>query len=483
MGFKKITAFRNKNISVEAIKNAGFMLEQDDKGEWNNIVAINLDKLCKSFMEKHRLVYHRSGVFYQEVKGVYVDVDDNRFSRILKSHLNKYADYLWSKPLDGVIRNEYAVHSNRVDDFDVDKNILNLKSGLFNLDTYEQKPHRQDHYSIIQLPIHYDPSAEAPLFQKFLEDTFNGDDELIDLVTQMMGYMLTAETKAEVAFICYGIGSNGKSTLIKVITELVGRANICNVPLSDLGNSFTRLSLMGKLVCACTENEKDGAGSSSFQTGMFKSIISGDDIDVEIKNGARFSITPTVKFLFAFNNLPLTKDATYGFFRKIIIIPFNRIIDDNMKNPQLPNELKKELDGIFNVALKGLTKLRQNNYKFPIPQAVKKELSKYRSTINPLIEYVSENIEVSPDNREFNKTLYQDYKKWADDADLLKEGREFMGKLKLALDNAKIKYKSDKSNGKNYLAGIKIKPKLKKDDDERKDDADNAQDGETVYSL
>lgn len=481
MGFKKVSAFRNKNISVEAAKNAGFTLEKDDKGELNNIVAINLDKLCLSFMEKHRLVYHRSGVFYQEVNGVHVVIDDNRFSRVLKDFLNKYAKYLWSKPLDGVIRNEYAVHSKRVDDFDVDKSILNLKSGLFDLNTYEQKPHTPDHHSIIQLPIHYDPNAECPLFDEFLKFTFNDDEELIDLVTQMMGYMLTAETKAEKAFLFLGNGSNGKSTLIKVIAELVGRANICTVPLSDLGNSFTRLSLMGKLVCACTENEKDGAGSSSFQTGMFKAIISGDDIDVEIKNGARFSITPTVKFMFAFNSLPSTKDATHGFFRKLIIIPFNRIIDENMKNPQLPYELKNELDGIFNVALRGLARLRSNNYKFPIPQAVKKELSKYRSTINPLIEYISDNIEVLPNNREFNKVLYQDYKEWADDTDLLKEGREFMGKLKLALDNAGIKYKSDKSNGKNYLAGIKIKEK--KENGGAKAGTDSDQNGEKRYSI
>jgi len=35
------------------------------------------------------------------------------------------------------------------------------------------------------------------------------------------------------------------------------------------------------LVCACTENGKDRAGSSGkFQTGMFKAIISGNDITV-----------------------------------------------------------------------------------------------------------------------------------------------------------------------------------------------------------
>jgi len=469
MGFKKISAYYDKKITEDELKKAGFTIDKEDP---EKVALINLDKFSNSFMAKHRLVYHRSGMFYKYVNGVYVLVDDNLFSRILKSYLNKYAQYLWSKPLDSTIRNEYAVHSKRVEDFDVDKNILNLKSGLFNLDTYEQEPHSPEHNSSIQLPVNYNLDAECPQFMKFLDDTF-GDDAVIDLVAQMIGYMLTAETKAEKAFLFLGSGSNGKSTLIKVITALIGKANICTVPLSDLGNSFTRLSLMGKLVCACTENEKDGAGSGSkFQTGMFKAIISGDDIDVEIKNGARFSITPTVKFMFAFNTLPMTRDTTHGFFRKIIIIPFNRVIDEDMKNPQLPNELKNELDGIFNFALSGLKKLRQNNYKFPTPEAVEKELSKYKSAINPLLEYLSDNIEVSANDRVLNKDLYQDYVAWADGDDLLKEGREFMGRFKLALDNAGVKYRGSKTNGNNCLIGIKLKENINATDN-----------GEKLYSI
>jgi len=123
--------------------------------------------------------------------------------------------------------------------------------------------------------------------------------------------------------------------------------------------------------------------------------------------------------------------------------------------------------------------LRENNYKFPTPDAVKKELVKYKSSINPLIEYLSDNIEVSPSDRVSNKALYNNYKKWADDVDILKEGREFMGKLKLALDNAGIKYKVEKSNGKNYVSGIKLKEFA----DEDNGAATNEQNGEKRYSL
>ena len=466
MGFAKVSGFPKAGVTNNDLTKAGFILAKDEDGNIKDpteIAGINLEKFSMFFTKAYRLIYHKSDVFYRYTT-VHAPIDDNMFSRILKAFLNRYTEYMWSETLDRKIKGECKVHFDRVEDFDTNKNILNLKSGLFDITTGEHTQHSPTHYSTIQLPIKFDPNADCPSFMKFLEQTFKGDEELVNFTAQMMGYLLTAETKAEKAFLLLGSGSNGKSTLIKVITALVGKANTCNVPITELGNSFARYSLLGKLVCACTENEKDGSNAvKSFGTGVFKALVSGDDVDIEIKNGARFSITPTVKFLFAFNTLPTTKDSTHGFFRKIVIIPFNNIVDEDMKNPELPEELKCELDGIFNFALRGLNELRKNKYKFPVPAAVKRELAKYKSTVNSLIDYVKDNIEVCPDSKVKNKDLYEDYCIWADGEDLLKKGREFIGRLKAALDNANIKYEDDKDEGFAALKGIALKNPLASD--------------------
>lgn len=60
--------------------------------------------------------------------------------------------------------------------------------------------------------------------------------------------------------ILYGEGGNGKSTLLSLITNLLGAANVSNVSLEDLSNdkSFTLGLLEGKLANIGGELGKNG---------------------------------------------------------------------------------------------------------------------------------------------------------------------------------------------------------------------------------
>src|SRR5439155_10292146 len=75
--------------------------------------------------------------------------------------------------------------------FDSDPIVLNLKNGLLDLRTYELKPHTPDYPSLSQLPVTYDPRANCPRFQQFLDEVlYKGDDVPLQ---EFVGAMLWAE--------------------------------------------------------------------------------------------------------------------------------------------------------------------------------------------------------------------------------------------------------------------------------------------------
>lgn len=131
--------------------------------------------------------------------------------------------------------------------------------------------------------------------------------------------------------------------------------------LSDLESSFKRLSLVGKTVNLVTENE---TGRKGFNTGIFKQIVSGDTVTAEVKHGDIFTFQPKCKMVFAMNSLPHTTDKSKGLYRRLVILPFDVTFSGENDNKMLEEELRQELDGILAFALKGLKRLRANNFEF-----------------------------------------------------------------------------------------------------------------------
>lgn len=103
--------------------------------------------------------------------------------------------------------------------------------------------------------------------------------------------------------------------------HLLGKANTTSIPLSKFGNQFGIETMVGKMANISSENEVSG----SIETELLKGIVSGDVIDVQRKFKTSMSYRATCKLIFLVNTLPDTSDDTHGYFRKLLIVPFNRV--------------------------------------------------------------------------------------------------------------------------------------------------------------
>ena len=83
-------------------------------------------------------------------------------------------------------------------------------------------------------------------------------------------------------------------------------------------------------------------------------MVGEDYITVEKKHKDPFNFKSTARLLFSCNKIPKNYgDKSEGFYRRLIIITFNRSVPEEDRNPYLLDELRAEADGIFMFALAG----------------------------------------------------------------------------------------------------------------------------------
>ena len=294
-------------------------------------------------------------------------------------------------------------------------NTLNLSNGTLDLETITLRPHSRDDFLTSLLPYDYDPRATAPLFEKFLtevlvkeENTAEADLELCALVQESMGYSLTNDMSQQVMFWLSGMGSNGKSVLIKTLQKLVGdKAMALNFALLGTTDGNYRIAeLIGKRMAFCTESPRDGSTSEE----LMRQLADGSIIDARPIRGTPVQFESTVKIWWAMNDRPRIKDTTYAFWRRLKLIPFHRVFRESEKDIHLENKLKAELPGILNFALDGLVELRKNG-TFTKSIAMADAIKEYQTESNPVAQWREECTEdgeawTAPD------TLYFSYTAW-----------------------------------------------------------------------
>ncbi len=286
-------------------------------------------------------------------------------------------------------------------------------------DSWTLKEHKREDYRTSFIPVEYDPKATCLRFRQFLDEIFVNDTdkaEKIKTIQQFLGYSLTTSCKHEMYFILIGEGSNGKSVLLYVVEGLVGPDNIAGVDPSQFGNKFQRAHLRGKLVNSITELKQ----GLELDDAALKSIVSGELCTAEEKYRDPFNFRPYAKCWFGTNHLPNTRDVSYAFFRRGIIIEFNRKFDEQTgKDPDLRHRLIKELPGILNFALAGLKSLLEERY-FTEPASSRAAKENWRMESDQVMQFMRECCKTGSYLLINVSELYSKYLQWAQKAGINK---------------------------------------------------------------
>ncbi|WP_112182535.1 DNA primase family protein [Paraliobacillus zengyii] len=418
----------------------------------------NANAFAKHFIKRCHVRSTKDGrIFLYNRKGVYEELSEVNLGKIIRTVMHEGRWNSWKSIYETEISKALQREAIIVDTMNADRNFINLKNGMLNLSTYVLEEHSPFFLSTVQLPIEYDSSAVSPKFLTFMQEITLNDAELIDVHQELIGYLLTGETKAEKAVYYFGRGANGKSVLATVITNIVGPANVSSVTLASFNDPFGMENLMGKSLNIAAENEM---GGKALKTENFKAIVSGDNININIKYRPAISYQPFCRLVFLVNSLPDSIDVTSGYFRKLLIIPFRRTFSKDERNVNLKDELLEELPGILNWAIEGLIRLKQNSYQFSHSKTIEECHRSYYVEQNPVKEFFQEHVSIVEGARTKQADFYQIYLRWLHvqgiDDKGTKSRQVFWRYFKVILESENISVIKKKVRGTIYFDGMKV---------------------------
>lgn len=386
----------------------------DDKG--NVIPSILAKRLCKdkNYRQYQKTNYIFNGKHYEEIQED--EIIQNWIREILPESKQRV------RTLNEVMA--LMKISNTVTENEK-KNLVNTKSGLLNLDTFEIIENNASYFTTFQVPAYF-PSRkkyEGSKFQRYIQTTFwEGAEELIQ---EVLGVgLLPNPKKLQKCIFLLGEGSNGKSVFINLIKALNGD-NVSTVPLKDIdSNRFALASMIGKNV----NIDADASGLRLEETSNFKKITSGDEVHLERKGKQGTNGVLRNVMYIGLNKMPSTADKSHGFIRRNIIIPFEvEFVDPEeyeikksqgrkiaIKDKNLEEEIvNNEMDIVFEFALDGLKRMIKNNYKFSENIKVENKIDEYKQEINSAYAFYKDNCKGSYVYESVRASvLYDVYREW-----------------------------------------------------------------------
>lgn len=293
------------------------------------------------------------------------------------------------------------------------------------------RPHDKDDVFMYTLSYAYDAQAECPLWHRFLDRVLPEVDAQL-LLEEFMGYCLMPHHLLEKLLLLYGEGLNGKSVTLELIEALLGSRNVSYLSLSDLTNDdVKRADIEGKMVNISHESGKD------VNPNVLKQLTSGERVTVKRLYRDPRETNNYGKFITAFNILPRAENS-FGFFRRLLILPYEVTIPKEEIDRQLAAKLKGELPGILNWVLAALPALMQRGEFSPCASS-ERALEHYRLQSDNVRLFLNEMCTVSEVAVKASD-LYQVYRGYCFESSLKAIGKnKFYDRLE-ALGHAPVMY-------------------------------------------
>lgn len=276
-----------------------------------------------------------------------------------------------------------------------DANLIAFENGLLDIVDDTFTPFTPEHIITNKVHWRYNPEAYSEIADGVLNRIACNDPQIRSLLEEAIGYCFYRRNELGKCFILIGDKSNGKSTFLSMVQNLLGEENIASLDLKELGDRFKTAELFGKLA-----NIGDDIGDEFIpNAAIFRKLVTGDRVSAERKGQNPFEFNNYSKFLFSANNIPRIKDKTGAVQRRLVIIPFEatftKLLPDGSPNPDFNPYIKhllktdEVMEYLVKLGIGGLKRVLENR-AFTASDKVQKEMDEYEEQNNPVLGFIKE---------------------------------------------------------------------------------------------
>jgi putative DNA primase/helicase len=296
--------------------------------------------------------------------------------------------------------------------FDCDHYLLNCSNGTVNLHSGELRPHSQKDRITCVLPLAYDPAAKCPRWERFLVEVLP-DPETVAFVQRAIGYTLTGDVSEHCLFFLYGNGANGKTvflnSLLALLAEYATQAPT-SMLLAKQGEAHpTELTTVYKRRAVCCQETPAGRG---WAEEILKHVTGGDRISARRMREDFWEFSPTHKLWVSGNHKPIVRGQDEGIWRRLRLIPFERVIPEAERDPKLGEKLCAEMPGVLAWAVRGCLAWQRD--RLGQSAKVQTATSDYRRESDRLAPFVAECCTTDPAAVAPRAAFYRAYASWSE---------------------------------------------------------------------
>ncbi|KKL96141.1 hypothetical protein LCGC14_1847400, partial [marine sediment metagenome] len=306
-------------------------------------------------------------------------------------------------------------------------NLIAFKNGLLdveeyingNIKLYDATPALFSHNI---LPYSFDPDVESPLWERFLQDIFNADEDSISLLAQWFGYNCVPDMRYEKLMLLTGRPRSGKGTVMNTMASMLGRGQCASASFQSLCSEFGYHPLIGKLSVMLGDAKVPRRKEAGAALEKILQIVGRDPVGVQRKFLSYLpQVYLTCRFTIAMNDLPNLPDQANALEPRLNILAFNNSYigrEDTSLKMKLRDEA--EQGKLINFALRGLRSLREKD-EFTRPEVAEDLIIQLRELTTPVTAFIADCCEVMPSGGDLEEyhviidQLYDAWKHWCDE--------------------------------------------------------------------
>ena len=219
-----------------------------------------------------------------------------------------------------------APHVSADNSFD-GRHYVQFKNCTFDVMDWREVEPNPSMYITNKLPVELDFTIGPNEADAFLDSIADGDADVVAALKEVMGACMCSKRVLSQSPMLIGRAggasgkaSNGKSTYLNWLRQILGTENVSSLDIATLGQRFQAGRVVGKLA-NLGDDIPDGFLKGD-ELSMFKKLVTGDAIYTDVKNGDGYEFRPTASMVFSMNAVPRLSDTTDGIFRRLAFIPF-----------------------------------------------------------------------------------------------------------------------------------------------------------------